>query len=211
MKRIIAAAIAIAGFAAAVMATDNSAPPSQTAPLKIAPMKYFEQKCARCHGPQGAFMADGFGKKYDAAGLRKIVKEMAEGPGDSPLTSPQDLDAQTAYNRAIGSKKLFIAWTKIEGAALSGEFFGGKAIIAASGKTSLPVTTEEGVWSLELPAGIDTNSVELNLKSEDGKTSVTLNLAKESYTGAPPKFDARRLWLENTEKKAAAEGRRTPE
>ena len=96
----------------------NPAPPAQSSELKpivpgeksgfrvtsFAPLAYFNQNCARCHGENGSFYSDDMGKDKDDEALRHIIDEMANGPGQAPL-APADLEVVTAWHRALRDKK----------------------------------------------------------------------------------------------------------
>ena len=83
--------------------------PAQTAPnpdakasnpagpqvAKFAALEYFNKNCARCHGTNGSFYGDDFGKGLDDAHLREAVDSMAKGPGGAPI----DAHDLTVLNR----------------------------------------------------------------------------------------------------------------
>ncbi len=79
----------------------------------FAPLAYFNENCARCHGEYGSFYGDKFAKNLDDAGLHAIVGEMADGPAGAPL-APAQLDAVTAWHRAFRDGKPFVAIVKAE-------------------------------------------------------------------------------------------------
>ncbi len=80
---------------------------------KFAPLAYFSANCARCHGENGSFYGEDFAKGLDDAALHNVVKEMAEGPAQAPL-SPADLDAVTSWHRSMRDKKPFVVIVKSE-------------------------------------------------------------------------------------------------
>src|SRR2546425_5662950 len=76
-------------------------------------LEYFQNQCARCHGDYGAAYGPGFGAKLSDERLREVVMEMAEGPGQAPLTGAQ-LDVQTEFHRALRDHRPFaavVSWT----------------------------------------------------------------------------------------------------
>lgn len=97
----------------------------------FAPLAYFNENCARCHGEYGATYDDDFGKDRSDASLHEIINEMADGPGQAPL-SPAELDAVTAWHRALRDKKPFVVIVKSEktdaGFQLSGEISPGATL-----------------------------------------------------------------------------------
>ncbi len=125
----------VVGCCGIAWAADNPAPAPKLTPIAadaqagphasaFAPLAYFNQNCARCHGEFGSFYGDDMGKDRDDASLREVIDEMASGPGQAPLT-PTELDAVTAWHRALRDKKPFVVIVKAEktdaGWQLSGE------------------------------------------------------------------------------------------
>ena len=80
---------------------------------KFAPLAYFSENCARCHGENGSFYGADFAKGLDDKALHNIVEEMADGPAQAPL-SPTDLDAVTSWHRSMRDKKPFVVIVKSE-------------------------------------------------------------------------------------------------
>lgn len=106
----------------------------------FAPIAYFQQSCANCHGDYGTAYGAGFGAGLTDDALRQFVDEMAAGPGFAPLQEKQ-LDIQTAYHRSmIDGKPFVIAWR--EGEGLRGEVTPG-ATVSVGG---VPATVEGHVW-----------------------------------------------------------------
>ena len=112
--------------AASLGAADSGANAPQTPALKpiapgdsglratsFAPLAYFNQNCARCHGENGSYYSQDMGKNKDDDALRHIIDEMAKGPGQAPL-APADLEVVTAWHRALRDKKPFVALVKAE-------------------------------------------------------------------------------------------------
>ena len=103
------------------IAVGESAGPRAT---KFAPLAYFNESCARCHGDYGSNYGDDFAKNLDDKALHDIVGEMAAGPAQAPL-SPADVEILTAWHRAKRDGKPFVIIVKTEkteaGWQLSGE------------------------------------------------------------------------------------------
>lgn len=99
-------------------------PPTGTA---RGPMAVYDQACVRCHGPEGSFYGPEFGKGLGDAALRRAVADMADGKGDVRL-SPAELEAQTAYHRAIIRHEPFVAITLRTPDRLAGEATEGASV-----------------------------------------------------------------------------------
>ncbi len=131
--------IAVCGLAWAGAPNTTVAPLSPLKPgeadglhaTSFAPLAYFDQNCARCHGENGSFYGDTFAQGQSDAQLREAITEMAEGPGQAPLNAAQ-LDAVAAWHRALRDKKPFVVVVKSEkveaGVQLSGEVSSGATL-----------------------------------------------------------------------------------
>lgn len=125
----------------------------------FAPLDYFNDKCARCHGNYGSFYGPNFGKGKTDAELAKVVKDMCEGPAQAPI-SDHDLEVLTAWHRALRDGKPFVASVRFDNGVLSGE-------ASPSSSVSLTTTTGEkaGVplnghkWSAGLPEGVQLKQI----------------------------------------------------
>ena len=141
-----------------------------TKPTEFAPMAYFNQNCARCHGENGSFYGDEFAKDKTDAQLHEVVQEMAQGPAQAPL-SPAELDAVTALHRAWRDKKPFVAIVKREktdaGVQLSGEISPG-ATLEINGEN---VEVKGSQWTICVPPGA------LKLRATKGQATTELDAA----------------------------------
>lgn len=86
-------------------------PPDAAAmPPGFGPIGYFENHCARCHGPYGAFYGDEFAASLDGDHLRDVVQEMVFGAAQSSLEDPE-IDLLTAYHRSMAAGEPFVVVT----------------------------------------------------------------------------------------------------
>ena len=149
--------------------------PGETSELRttsFAPTAYFNQNCARCHGENGSYYSEDFGKDKDDAALRQIIDEMAHGPGNAPL-APADLDVLTAWHRALRDKKPFVAIVKAEKTGdvwrLSGEISPG-ATLQINGETA---KVDGTTWTHDA----NTNALKLRAQKGDVVTELDANAA----------------------------------
>jgi len=86
--------------------------PPETASTRLgfAPIDYFENHCARCHGPYGSFYGDEFAASLDGDHLREVVKEMVFGAAQSSLEDAE-IDLLTAYHRSMVAGEPFVVVT----------------------------------------------------------------------------------------------------
>jgi hypothetical protein len=106
------------------------------APTAFRPATYFAERCARCHGPEGANYAEGFAARKTDAQLDQVIHDMAAGPGGAPL-GPDEVAVLRLYHRAVGSGAPFL--TSVDGSTYEG------LADAVSGMKR----TGDGVWSRE--------------------------------------------------------------
>ena len=120
-----------------------------TVHVNYPPVSTFESSCARCHGPEGAFYGDSFGRLPDEE-LEKFVTDMMKGPaGLDP--NPMDIDAMVAYNQSLTKKKPFIFLSSIDttdvGIIFSGECTPGISLIINCDNVSQNIEVGgEGKW-----------------------------------------------------------------
>ncbi|MHC4442107.1 MAG: PQQ-dependent sugar dehydrogenase [Planctomycetota bacterium] len=123
--------------------------------LDPGPMTRFEKGCARCHGPYGTFYGEGFGRKSDHE-LRKVVKEMLEGPADMH-SDTIFLDAMVAYQHALDDDRPFLCVTNgktfLAGQAdtLSGEVTPGSTVTIRANEKTLSAQVSDHTWKLTNP------------------------------------------------------------
>ena len=134
----------------------------------FAPSAYFNANCARCHGENGSAYGADFTKNKSDDALRTVVEEMADGPGQAPL-APAELDAVTAWHRALRDKKPFViivkSEKKAEGWQLSGEVSPG-ATLQINGKD---IKVKNANWTAQVEAGA------IQLRATTGETSTELD------------------------------------
>jgi len=119
--------------------------------LKLGPVSTFERTCARCHGPQGAFYGDEFAKLNDGE-LHNKIRQMMVGPSFLKPKS-HEVDAMTAYHRALTSKEPFLCVTsyvpneQTNTASFFGETTPGSKIEFRSKNKEFSISPDEqGAW-----------------------------------------------------------------
>ena len=134
----------------AVLRAQTEAP--QT--TKFAPLDYFNDKCARCHGSYGSFYGADFAKGKTDAQLADVVKEMCEGPAQAPIAAP-DMEVLVAWHRALRDGKPFVTSVEFNNSVLSGEASPGSTVTLETStgeKTPAPLNGHK--WSAGLPEGV---------------------------------------------------------
>lgn len=147
------------------------------------PLGYFASHCQRCHGENGVQYDPNLGKGKTDAWLVQEIKEMAEGPGQSPLDG-EALKAQSAFHRALVRKEPFVFVAKLGGGAISGETLPATAITVIVGAKRVPAKVTEASWTAQIPASATAKTVSVEAKLK-GKT-VRLALAKAWYSHSEP-------------------------
>jgi hypothetical protein len=157
---------------------------STTKTLETAPISYFDQNCARCHGPMGSFYGDNFGANLTDAQLKRVVKEMADGPGNAPVDG-LDLDAQIAFHRALVKKEPFIAVLEKSGNELRGEVSPGSQV-ELDMPQPIKAKVTENQWVLTLPNNIQESSGGLKLKARLNGKTIELGWPKKVFSHSRP-------------------------
>ncbi len=167
--------LALAALTLAPLAVIQAAPK----PTNFAPLDYFEENCARCHGPNGSFYGTEFGKGLkDDDALRHIVKEMAEGPGNAPL-SPENLEILTDFHRSLRDGKPYIVVVEARKSEkcliLSGEATPDSQITLENGKEVVAVKLEGHKWSVAVPPNFDIEKASLRAVKEGKEKRVPVS------------------------------------
>jgi hypothetical protein len=181
--------VAVAVVIIATLALADKPKPAPPAPIKTAPLRYFEDRCSRCHGPFGSFYGDQFGKGLSEEALRKVVEDMCRVQGDSPLAG-QDLEAQIAFHRALIANEPFLVVTDLKAGELSGEV-SEKATVSARFKRSSALAEVKGTtWKVAVPKGA--RALDAVITATVGKGTSILTFANASFTHGPPSSTARK-------------------
>ncbi|MBC8104725.1 MAG: cytochrome c, partial [Cytophagales bacterium] len=138
--------------------------------------------CARCHGPNGSFYGPDLGKGKTDAQLQKVIREMAEGPSQLPGLPPVELEAQTAYHRALIQSEPFLAVTRRTPTRIEGEVTSGAAVGVSVGGKTTSAKVDGSQWSAPLEANGAAPLVTATL----GKATTTLNTARAAFSHAVP-------------------------
>lgn len=100
-------------------------------PLEIAPIAYFDNHCASCHGGNGSLYARPFVTPNDE--LPAVIEEMCAGPGMAPLEG-RPLEALIEYHEAIRHDAPFVTFIERDATGLVFETTPGAEIIVSGGE-----------------------------------------------------------------------------
>jgi hypothetical protein len=164
-------------FFALVLAVQPPAPKV----LSRGPVAVYEQACARCHGPNGSFYGPDLGKGKTDPQLYKAVQDMADNQGQIEL-SPVEVEAQTAYHRAIIKREPFLAITGRTKTELRGEVTARSSVTVTVAGSPQKVRTERFTWIATL-TGTGPICVTAKLKN----TETRLDPDKASHSHSEPK------------------------
>lgn len=163
--------LAAAPFAVAVFAAQ------ETPPVEFQPIQYFRDRCARCHGPGGAYYDLKHLATLDDKNLRQVISDMAEAQGQSPLSAEQTA-VEAALHRSFcdGKPFVFVHPPKADGAnlILSGEVSPESKVEIIVGKTSIPATVADSVWQAIVPANSDLTSATIIATNGNAKSELRL-------------------------------------
>jgi len=124
-------------------------PPATAAtPVGFGPIGYFENHCARCHGPYGSFYGDEFAASLEGDHLREVVKEMVFGAAQSSLEDPE-IDLLTAYHRSMVAGEPFVV--VLEGTPeLAGEVTPGAALLLVLESGEVAARVDGHNWTADV-------------------------------------------------------------
>lgn len=157
MRRLIdlrwAVAMLVAAVSGAAVAPDGApttaAPSSQPVALSDGPISYFQDRCARCHGPYGSGYLPDSQLRLDDVALRNIIRDMAAGPAMAPIEGP-DLDAQVGFHRSLLDARPFLAIVKRDAGSLEGEVSPGSRVVLKAGDQTIEAKVTDHTWSVAL-------------------------------------------------------------
>ena len=147
---------AAAFFAAAVFAAPQTNPTTsiEFKPPSYPAITYYNERCARCHGPDGVNYDLKHLAQLPDEKLHQVIEAMAENQGQAPLDK-QQVEIQRAYHRSFLDGKPFVILntTQTENGKLllRGEATPEAKVQICVGEKSYPTTVEEQVWKVELP------------------------------------------------------------
>jgi hypothetical protein len=166
-------------FALVLLAQSPNQKPAKPA---RGPIAVYEEACARCHGPNGSFYGPELGRGKTDLQLRQAIQDMADNQGQIELTL-SELDAQTAYHRAIIAHEPFLYITEQTEKRLAGEVTAGSRVQVVMGGKPQKITQNKTLWSATLAS---TGPVELSATL--GKAITKLDPAKNRFSHSPTKF-----------------------
>jgi len=164
----------------AYLTVSGSAAPAPADPVAgptvtgFAPLDYFEDNCARCHGDYGAFYGPTFGAGMSDKDLRQAVDDMATGPGEAPL-KPSELDIETAWHCSVRDHKPFASVTAWTGGHLTGDASPGATITLTDGKNTWNVDLEDHSFDVAPGDGVDWSHAVLHVVKNKVETDLALN------------------------------------
>lgn len=123
--------------------------PQGPKPLERGPIALYDRACANCHGPNGSFYGPELGQGKTDAQLYQAVQDMADNQGQIALT-PAEVEAVTAYHRAIIKKEPFVAITGRTRTELRGEVMKGSTVSVTVAGKAVPVSLSGTTWRATL-------------------------------------------------------------
>lgn len=148
---------------------------AQSESQRFAPLAYFEDNCARCHGPNGSFYGAEFGKGLkDDAALKQVVREMCEGPGNAPLDDAK-LEILTEFHRALRDDKPFLCVVWQGEAELKGEASPDATVSLENGAKSIAAERKGNQWSVKWPADFELKGAKVVACRGEKRVQVELN------------------------------------
>ena len=117
-------------------------------------ISYYNERCARCHGPDGVNYDLKHLAQVPDEKLHQVIETMAENQGQAPLDK-QQVEIQRAYHRSFLDGKPFVilnsAQTENGKLLLRGEATPESKVQICVGEKSYTATVEEPGWKVEIP------------------------------------------------------------
>ncbi len=157
-------------------------PPSAFAPA-FAAMTYYDQSCANCHGPHGSFYGPTLGNDLTDAALVLKCRDMAKGPGNSPLEADENL-VVTAYHRSLIRRTPFVSVTGVADGQWAGEATAGSTVTLRFNGRSVAATLDGWNWTATVPAGTEPKAVVI--EAVLGGKSTELHPATAAWSDTTP-------------------------
>ncbi|MEI8195076.1 MAG: hypothetical protein WCI73_04125 [Phycisphaerae bacterium] len=152
--------VAVSAEGAGTPATPVTAAPALQ-PTGFGATTYFAQHCARCHGPEGQFWGERYGRNLPPPQLVEKIRMMAAGPGQAPVTDPQ-LATLTTFLQTIVARQPYaeVVTVNAQGAdvTITGEAANDVTIQVEAGGKKYPVEVIDNVWTMHL-TGVPTNTI----------------------------------------------------
>jgi mono/diheme cytochrome c family protein len=126
------------------------APPPSPAPradVGFAPISYFQQQCASCHGDHAAELDPASLRGRDEDSLADVVRDMTEGMGGAPLEG-RDLEILVAFHRAYRDGESFVAVESATASSVQGDVRPGSSVVALVGGDEVPASVESHRFTL---------------------------------------------------------------
>lgn len=116
--------------------------------LGESPIAYFEDHCARCHGPFGSFYGDAFAGIASDRAMHGVVQDMVEGPANSTLDDAS-LFALVAFHRSLRDGTPFGVVTVWNTHAMAGEMTPGTVVSVVADGRVIDAAMDEATWRVE--------------------------------------------------------------
>lgn len=148
--------------------------------LSFDPFDYFATGCQRCHGPGGSFYGENFGKDHTREELHEIVREMAAGPAQSPL-SGDSLRGLVAYHYSLITDTPYIQVTGVSSDTLRGVVTPGAEVQLLISDTLLYAQTESHYWSAGVDSGLS-RPARVEIRAVAGGDTTMLFARKSAFS-----------------------------
>ncbi|MBX3402007.1 MAG: hypothetical protein KF699_01215 [Phycisphaeraceae bacterium] len=187
----------IAACAAALAACDSrecaapqmptGEPPAWAPAPPVAPISFFENACANCHGPHGMFYGEGFAALPDDSALTHAVREMVIGPARTTLDEASTA-ALVAYHRhlARSEREPFVVITRIDGSAVEGEVSPGARVVVVADGLEFEARVDGHAWTARLDSAPVATLVVRSARQDDGSCAIELDARAAAWTHRGP-------------------------
>lgn len=152
------------------------------APLADSPIAYFEDHCARCHGPHGSFYGEAFARVESDRQMHGVVLEMVQGPANAPIDEPS-LFALVAFHRSLRDGTPFGVVTSWDAGAMAGEMTPGTTVSVVAGERVIQAEMDEATWRVEAR---ETDLTRARVRIMRGGRVFEWSPREQAWSDAPP-------------------------
>ena len=170
-------------------------PTRWAAPLKLAPLTFFQGHCANCHGAYGKDYDPDSPTNTDAPKLQQMLREMAAAHAAETPLDDYDLAVQKSFHLAAVARRPFLAITNHtwpEPVQITGEATPGSQVELISGPARASIPLHGHTFTIDAKAlaqvraeVTDQQWLRTEIVATKGSVQARITLASENFSASP--------------------------
>ncbi len=170
-------------------------PTRWTAPLKLAPLSFFQAHCATCHGAYGKDYDPDSPTNTNAPKLQQMLRDMAAAHATETPLDDSDLTVQKSFHLAAVARRPFLAitnhtWPKP--GEITGEATPGSQLELISGPARVSIPLHGHTFTIDAKAleqvhaeVTDQQWLRTEIVATKGSVQARITLASENFSASP--------------------------